>query len=175
MLERAINVPCIQEDSITDLQRQMNPESRTMLPKMAFTGFASRYREPTVDEGFDDITKVNFKVRLVVSCWRCVGMWHILNPASRLAAVCGSQLTSIDSSMGLKRRRPNGASSGYREQSQYARKKKETKLELGSEFPRVHAERLARQTPMPARLPCLRQESRTKAAEARLRWSVVFG
>jgi hypothetical protein len=51
------------------MQRQMNPESRTMLPKMAFTGFASRYREPTVDEGFDDITKVNFKVRF----WTLVG------------------------------------------------------------------------------------------------------
>ena len=41
---------------------QMNPESRTMLPKMAFSGFASRYREPTLDEGFQDITKVDFKV-----------------------------------------------------------------------------------------------------------------
>jgi hypothetical protein len=51
------------------MQRQMNPESRTMLPKMAFTGFASRYREPTVDEGFEDITKVNFKVRF----WTLVG------------------------------------------------------------------------------------------------------
>jgi hypothetical protein len=48
----------------------MNPESRTMLPKMAFTGFASRYREPTADEGFDDITKVNFKVRF----WTLVGI-----------------------------------------------------------------------------------------------------
>ena len=174
MLEEAINLPCIQKDSITDLQRQMNPESRTMLPKMAFTGFASRYREPTVDEGFDDIAKVNFKVRLVMSCWRCVGMWHTLNPAPRLAAaVRGSQLTSIDSSMGPKRRGPNGASSGYREKLQYVRKTKERKL--GSEFPRVHAEQLARQLNMPARLPCLRQESRTKAGEARLRWLVVFG
>lgn len=41
-----------------------------MLPKMAFTGFASRYREPTSDEGFEDITKVNFKV-----CWRSL-RWH---------------------------------------------------------------------------------------------------
>lgn len=41
-----------------------------MLPKMAFTGFASRYREPTVDEGFADITKVNFKVRF----WTLVGI-----------------------------------------------------------------------------------------------------
>jgi hypothetical protein len=55
-------MPCISSIH-SDMQRQMNPESRTMLPKMAFTGFASRYREPTVDEGFDDITKVNFKVR----------------------------------------------------------------------------------------------------------------
>ena len=119
---------------MTDLQRQMNPESRTMLPKMAFTGFASRYREPTVDEGFDDITKVNFKVRLVLSCWRCVGMWHALYPAPRLAAIWGgSQLTSSDSSTGPKRRSPNGASSGYREQSQYVRKKKDSKL--GSHLP----------------------------------------
>lgn len=39
---------------------QMNPESRTMLPKMAFSGFASRYREPKVEEGFEDITRVDF-------------------------------------------------------------------------------------------------------------------
>lgn len=64
-----------------DLQRQMNPESRTMLPKMAFTGFASRYREPTLDEGFDDITKVNFKVCLR---WRLLGLANDWNPARSL-------------------------------------------------------------------------------------------
>jgi len=58
------------------MQPQMNPESRTMLPKMAFTGFASRYREPTVDEGFDDITKVNFKVRF----WTLVGIQSNTTP-----------------------------------------------------------------------------------------------
>lgn len=42
----------------------MNPESRIMLPKMAFTGFAARYRQPKEEEGFEDITKVDFKVRL---------------------------------------------------------------------------------------------------------------
>jgi hypothetical protein len=87
--------PAYKEDSITDLQRQMNPESRTMLPKMAFTGFASRYREPTTDEGFDDITKVSFKVRsgLVLSCWRCVGMWHAIEPRS---ATCSNMGLSTD-------------------------------------------------------------------------------
>lgn len=43
-------------------QPQMNPEKRAMLPKLAFTGFASRYREPKLDEGFQDITKVDFMV-----------------------------------------------------------------------------------------------------------------
>lgn len=33
-----------------------------MLPKMAFTGFASRYREPSSTEGFVDITRVDFHV-----------------------------------------------------------------------------------------------------------------
>ncbi|OCK77416.1 PNK3P-domain-containing protein [Lepidopterella palustris CBS 459.81] len=39
----------------------MNPEKRTILPKLAFTGFASRYREPKLEEGFEDITKVEFR------------------------------------------------------------------------------------------------------------------
>jgi len=42
----------------------MNPESRIMLPRQAFTGFAGRYVPPTLDEGFVDITKVEFEVRL---------------------------------------------------------------------------------------------------------------
>jgi bifunctional polynucleotide phosphatase/kinase len=31
-----------------------------MLPKMAFTGFASRYREPKLEEGFEDMTRIDF-------------------------------------------------------------------------------------------------------------------
>ena len=38
-----------------------------MLPKMAFTGFASRYREPTPKEGFQDIVRIEFKVRFLVT------------------------------------------------------------------------------------------------------------
>lgn len=56
----------------------MNPESRTMLPKLAFTGFAARYREPKVEEGFDDVTKVDFKVRVPLACAALclkMGMW----------------------------------------------------------------------------------------------------
>ncbi len=41
---------------------QMNPEKRTLLPKVAFTGFASRYQEPKIEEGFQDITTVDFGV-----------------------------------------------------------------------------------------------------------------
>ena len=45
----------------------MNPELRTMLPKMAFGGFAARYREPNIEEGFEDITRVDFKVRVALN------------------------------------------------------------------------------------------------------------
>ena len=42
-----------------------------MLPKMAFTGFASRYREPKIDEGFQDITKVDFRVCITLEMHFC--------------------------------------------------------------------------------------------------------
>lgn len=41
----------------------MNPESRVALPKLAFTGFKSRFKQPKVKEGFQDITEVEFKFR----------------------------------------------------------------------------------------------------------------
>ncbi len=34
-----------------------------MLPKLAFTSFASRYREPKLAEGFAEITMIDFEVR----------------------------------------------------------------------------------------------------------------
>jgi hypothetical protein len=41
-----------------------------MLPKMAFTGFASRYKEPELKEGFQDIFKVGFTVCASVLLFR---------------------------------------------------------------------------------------------------------
>lgn len=40
----------------------MNPESRKMLPKLAFTGYTSRYEAPSIEEGFEDVTTVEFEV-----------------------------------------------------------------------------------------------------------------
>lgn len=40
----------------------MNPEKRTILPSMAFRGFASRYRRPQLSEGFQDIMELPFQV-----------------------------------------------------------------------------------------------------------------
>ncbi|KAJ4400513.1 DNA kinase/phosphatase Pnk1 [Didymella pomorum] len=39
-----------------------NPENRTMLPKLAFTSFASRFRTPKLDEGFKEIVTVDFEL-----------------------------------------------------------------------------------------------------------------
>lgn len=41
----------------------MNPEGRSALPKMAFAGFAKRFREPSLKEGFDDIIVVEFSFK----------------------------------------------------------------------------------------------------------------
>ena len=51
-------------DSRVHCDGQMNPENRKILPRLAFTGYASRFKEPTLDEGFLDITKLEFKVRM---------------------------------------------------------------------------------------------------------------
>lgn len=46
----------------SDLHPKTNRESRTILPHVAFSGFASRYREPKLSEGFADIIKTDFQV-----------------------------------------------------------------------------------------------------------------
>ncbi|KAK4496537.1 hypothetical protein PRZ48_012517 [Zasmidium cellare] len=55
---------CEHNDTVRALSEgKMNPEKRVLLPKMAFTGFASRFREPKVEEGFQEIVKVDFVFR----------------------------------------------------------------------------------------------------------------
>jgi len=41
----------------------LNPEDRQSLPKLAFHSFASRFKEPKVKEGFQDVVEVEFKFR----------------------------------------------------------------------------------------------------------------
>ena len=80
----------------------MNPEKRAMLPNMAFTGFAARYREPSAGEGFQDITKVDFKV--------CIGMRFE-------SEECADWLHSLRE---LRRRRGNGGSTGFLDHDSFA-------------------------------------------------------
>jgi bifunctional polynucleotide phosphatase/kinase len=48
-----------------NLRQKTNRESRTILPHIAFSGFASRYREPKPSEGFANIIKTDFQVRII--------------------------------------------------------------------------------------------------------------
>lgn len=57
----------------------MNPEARKMLPKLAFTSFASRFQEPTIKEGFEEVMTVDFAVGLLAST---LPMQHPANPTS---------------------------------------------------------------------------------------------
>ncbi|KAH7356726.1 polynucleotide kinase 3 phosphatase [Rhexocercosporidium sp. MPI-PUGE-AT-0058] len=52
---------CEHNDAVRALNNTMNPEKRTILPGMAFRSFASRYKRPELNEGFQDITEVAFK------------------------------------------------------------------------------------------------------------------
>ena len=41
----------------------MNPENRTILPAIAFRSYIQRFQEPTLGEGLEDITTVDFDFR----------------------------------------------------------------------------------------------------------------
>ncbi|KAH0543644.1 hypothetical protein FGG08_002082 [Glutinoglossum americanum] len=52
---------CLHNDAIRALNcGTLNPEKRAMLPTVAFTSFSARFREPTLKEGFADITRIDF-------------------------------------------------------------------------------------------------------------------
>lgn len=40
-----------------------NPENRSILPPVAFSSYASRFKKPSMTEGFDDIITLEFQVR----------------------------------------------------------------------------------------------------------------
>ena len=54
---------CQHNDTVRALSTgKFNPEKRSILPHSAFAGFASRFKEPKLTEGFQDIIKVEFQV-----------------------------------------------------------------------------------------------------------------
>ena len=48
-----------------------------MLPKLAFTSFASRYRPPKLEEGFQDITEVDFQVSVAQPQTKDTFRWQV--------------------------------------------------------------------------------------------------
>ncbi|KAB5527941.1 polynucleotide kinase 3 phosphatase-domain-containing protein [Coniochaeta sp. 2T2.1] len=54
---------CEHNDTVRSLNKELNPEERQPLPKLAFNTFASRFKEPKLKEGFQDIVEVDFKFR----------------------------------------------------------------------------------------------------------------
>jgi bifunctional polynucleotide phosphatase/kinase len=64
---------CRHNDTVRALHSghaEINPERREMLPFMAFTGYKSRYREPSLEEGFEDIVTVDFHFHGDDEQWR---------------------------------------------------------------------------------------------------------
>ena len=52
---------CEHNDAVRAMNSHLNPESRELLPKLAFSMFKSRYKDPRLEEGFDEIVPVEFK------------------------------------------------------------------------------------------------------------------
>ena len=52
-------------DAVRGLNKntEHNPEARHMLPGLAFNAFKSRFKEPKVAEGFDEVVPVEFKFK----------------------------------------------------------------------------------------------------------------
>jgi bifunctional polynucleotide phosphatase/kinase len=54
---------CEHNDTVRALSDSVfNPEKRAILPHSAFASFASRFKEPKVQEGFQDVIRVEFQV-----------------------------------------------------------------------------------------------------------------
>ncbi|RLL94541.1 hypothetical protein CFD26_104270 [Aspergillus turcosus] len=52
---------CKHNNAVRAANRSLNPESRPSLPGIAFGDFLKRFKEPTLDEGFSDIVRVDFR------------------------------------------------------------------------------------------------------------------
>ena len=54
---------CEHNDAVRSRNHLMNPEKRQFLPKLAFAGFSSRFKAPRLEEGFEDITEIQFNFK----------------------------------------------------------------------------------------------------------------
>ncbi|EAW15902.1 putative DNA 3'-phosphatase Tpp1 [Aspergillus fischeri NRRL 181] len=52
---------CKHNNAVRAANRALNPESRAPLPGIAFGDFLKRFKEPTMEEGFSDIVRVDFR------------------------------------------------------------------------------------------------------------------
>ncbi|KAL8378095.1 hypothetical protein RB595_008683 [Gaeumannomyces hyphopodioides] len=71
--KRAVPIRCVwfktpialaqHNDAVRSMNAMLNPESRDSLPTIAFNTFGSRFKEPKLSEGFQDIVEIEFTFR----------------------------------------------------------------------------------------------------------------
>jgi len=95
---------------LTWAKTQLNPEGRSLLPKQAFTCFQSGFVTPSLAEGFEDVTRVNFKV----SRLRRLDYYGLAAPSPfRRRSMLSPVLCKLYSSRVMKEARKYGVSIGY--------------------------------------------------------------
>ena len=78
-----------------------NPEKRTILPHSAFSSFASRFKQPKVEEGFQDVVPVEFQVHQAPSGSSCK-LIYSSSKVTLSSARCGASSGSRASRSGVK-------------------------------------------------------------------------
>ncbi|PYH29708.1 putative DNA 3'-phosphatase Tpp1 [Aspergillus neoniger CBS 115656] len=68
---------CRHNNAVRAANQTLNPESRTLLPGIAFGDFLRRFKEPSMEEGFQDIIRVEFRFRGDESAKRLWGQYWV--------------------------------------------------------------------------------------------------
>ncbi|PLB46952.1 polynucleotide kinase 3'-phosphatase [Aspergillus steynii IBT 23096] len=68
---------CRHNNAVRAANQDLNPESRTLLPGIAFGDFLRRFKEPALSEGLTDIVRVDFRFRGNADAKRVWGQYWI--------------------------------------------------------------------------------------------------
>jgi bifunctional polynucleotide phosphatase/kinase len=69
---------CEHNDSVRALNPElMNPEGRSVLPAVAFRSFQQRFIAPSINEGFQDVTRVDFRFQGTAEQRRIWGQYWV--------------------------------------------------------------------------------------------------
>ncbi|GAP88621.1 putative polynucleotide kinase 3 phosphatase [Rosellinia necatrix] len=68
---------CEHNNAVRAISKSLNPEARSAVPPIAFNGYFSRFRQPTIKEGLQHVLPVKFKFRGTKEEYAIWGQYYI--------------------------------------------------------------------------------------------------